>query len=259
MGEVLFELEKVLRSKQERLTSSEANIILTCKSRALREFTAGALVGSGVTWLASWRLNKFLRLNLSGGAAVVLGLWRFGMSLESCVDHILAIEGSRLQKELANIIVNKYRDDPWRMQLISKHFYSEKVYDDSVLDQPKIRWRYRNYFSDNVAHSQRTHENDSHGESHSGSQNKSQAEAHSEAHSDIHNDSGRKKNDVGSKHVPVNSAVDVIADPLDCVFGHMTTAEEIRHPNTSSTQTEQHTHSHKRSHRRRRMRHHDNL
>lgn len=90
------------------------------------------------------------------------------------------------------------------MQLISKHFYSEKVYDDSVLDQPKIRWRYRNYFSDNVAHSQRTHENDSHGESHSGSQNKSQAEAHSEAHSDIHNDSGRKKNDVGSKHVPVS-------------------------------------------------------
>lgn len=37
------------------------------------------------------------------GAAVVLGLWRFGMSLESCVDHILAIEGSRLQKELANM------------------------------------------------------------------------------------------------------------------------------------------------------------
>nr|POF12490.1 hypothetical protein CFP56_51296 [Quercus suber] len=37
------------------------------------------------------------------GAAVCFGLWRFGRSLDSCVDQVLAIDGSRMQKELANI------------------------------------------------------------------------------------------------------------------------------------------------------------
>ncbi|KAL9410621.1 hypothetical protein AB3S75_044404 [Citrus x aurantiifolia] len=200
MGEVLFELEQVLRTKQERLTSGEANILLTSKSRALRDFTAGFLIGSGITWLATWKLNKFLRVNISGGAAVVFGLWRFGRSIESSVDQILAANGSRLQKELANIMVNKYRDNPWGMQLMTKHFYSEKVYDDSALDQPKLRWRYKNYFSDNVPQSQRTHESDSQGESHSDSD----TEAYNEAHSHLKNDPGSKKNEFGSKQVPVS-------------------------------------------------------
>lgn len=49
------------------------------------------------------------------------------------------------------------------MRLITKHFYSEKVFDDSSTDQPKIRWRYRNFFSDNVALSRRAHNGDAHG------------------------------------------------------------------------------------------------
>ncbi|KAL9410620.1 hypothetical protein AB3S75_044404 [Citrus x aurantiifolia] len=255
MGEVLFELEQVLRTKQERLTSGEANILLTSKSRALRDFTAGFLIGSGITWLATWKLNKFLRVNISGGAAVVFGLWRFGRSIESSVDQILAANGSRLQKELANIMVNKYRDNPWGMQLMTKHFYSEKVYDDSALDQPKLRWRYKNYFSDNVPQSQRTHESDSQGESHSDSD----TEAYNEAHSHLKNDPGSKKNEFGSKQVPVSLKpnVDVMGDPLDCVFGYMATAEEIRHPKSSSTPSGAQSRSHKRSHRRRRMRHND--
>lgn len=60
-------------------------------------------------------------------------------------------------------ILRKYGDDSTPMQLITKHFYSEKVFDDSSSDQPKIRWRYRNFFSDNVAFSQRTHNSDAHG------------------------------------------------------------------------------------------------
>ncbi|XP_031252807.1 uncharacterized protein LOC116110722 [Pistacia vera] len=253
MGEVLFDLEQVLRSKQERLTPAEAKVLLTYKSKAVREFTVGALVGSGVTWLATWRLNKLLRVNLSGGAAIVCGFWRFTSSLESCVDSILGVDGSRLQKELANIIFNKYRDDPWRMQLISKHFYSEKVYDDSTSDQPKLRWRYKNYFNDNVAYGQRTQESDSYGDSHTDCHNNS----HNEAHSDFQNDSGSKKNDLESNKVLVKPDVDAVMDPLDCVFGNAATMEEIHHPNKSSTPTRVLSRNHKRSHRRRRMRHHE--
>ena len=36
--------------------------------------------------------------------------------------------------------------------------------DDSSPDQPKLRWRYRNYYGDSVAHSQ-SHESDSCGDS----------------------------------------------------------------------------------------------
>lgn len=41
------------------------------------------------------------------------------------------------------------------MQLISKYFYTERVYDDSASIYPKLRWRYRNSYSDDLANSQR--------------------------------------------------------------------------------------------------------
>lgn len=72
------------------------------------------------------------------------------------------------------------------MQHISKHFYSEKVFDDS--DQPKLRWRYRNFFSDNVAHGQRTHE----GDSPSNSENNSPSNSHGDPHKDSHTDAQNK-------------------------------------------------------------------
>ena len=52
------------------------------------------------------------------------------------------------------------------MKHISKLFYSEEVFDDSTSDQPKIRWRHRNFYSDNVDSGQRTQESDSNGDSH---------------------------------------------------------------------------------------------
>lgn len=55
-------------------------------------------------------------------------------------------------------IVNKYQHNPWRMQLISNHFYSEQVFDDSTPDKPKLRWRHRNFFGDIATHSQETHD-----------------------------------------------------------------------------------------------------
>ncbi|TXG72073.1 hypothetical protein EZV62_000652 [Acer yangbiense] len=254
MGELLFDLEQVLRSKQVKLTSGEVNVLLTCKSKAVRDFTAGTLVGSGVAWLASRRLNKFFRVNLSAGAAVILGLWSFGRSMDLCVDHILAQDGSQMQKELANIIVNKYRDDPWRMKLISKHFFSEKVYDDSTSDQPKLRWRYKNYFSDNVTHGQETHESDSQDESHSDSHNYSS----NKTHSDHSNEPISKKNDMVSKQTtPVNPGVGLMADPLDCVFGNQAAMEEIHHHSNSSMPSRVHTRNHRRYHRRHRIHRHE--
>lgn len=48
------------------------------------------------------------------------------------------------------------------MRLLARHFYSEQVFDDSTSDQPRLRWRYRNSYSDGVAYGQQTHETDVH-------------------------------------------------------------------------------------------------
>lgn len=48
-------------------------------------------------------------------------------------------------------MLQKYQHDPTRMQRISKHFYSEEVYDDSS-DRPRLRWRFRNFFEENAAY-----------------------------------------------------------------------------------------------------------
>ncbi|KAL7220431.1 hypothetical protein ACSBR2_013337 [Camellia fascicularis] len=238
MGDALFELEQILRSKQVKFTSQEANVLMMCKSNAIKDFTIGAAGGGGVTWLATRRLNNLFRINLSAGTAVAFGLWRFGRSLDSCIGHILSLEGSRMQKELANIILKRYQNDPRTMQLVSKHFYSEKVFDDSSTDQPKIRWRYRNFFGDNVANSQRTHGSDS-------CSDKTDSEK-----TDMENTDEPKR-------FSRNSSADAITNPLDCVFGIPASTEEIHHTNTSGTSPKRHGRGHKRSHRRHRMHRHE--
>lgn len=49
-------------------------------------------------------------------------------------------------------MLRKYQDDPTIMQRVSKHFYSEEVYDDSS-DRARLRWRFRNFFGENAAFS----------------------------------------------------------------------------------------------------------
>ena len=82
-------------------------------------------------------------------------------------------------------MANKYRDDPWSMHRLNKHFYSENVFVDSNSDRPIIRLRNRNLFVDDVAYGQRTHDSDSHNVSHV--------------------DSDVKRADVESKKVPVSA------------------------------------------------------
>ncbi|PON80050.1 hypothetical protein PanWU01x14_005000 [Parasponia andersonii] len=265
MGEVLFELEQVLRSKKYILTLQEKNALLNCKSKALRDYGVGALFGAGVAWIATSKLSMFGRVGISAGASAVVGLWRLGKSLDSCVDDILALQESTMQRELAYIMVKKYSNDPWRMQLISKHFYSEKVFDDSTADLPKIRWRYRNFFSDDAGQGQRTNESDSH--------HYSQGDSHGDSHGDYNSntqrdpsstptDPGRnferRKFNFESMQAPMNNAVDAM-DPFDCVFGYPA-MEEIPHPTTpSTTSPRNHTRNHRRAHRKRRVRHQDAL
>ncbi|XP_022138116.1 uncharacterized protein LOC111009363 isoform X2 [Momordica charantia] len=251
MGEALFELEQVLRSKQNSLTIEEATLLQTCKSKAVRDFTFGALAGGGVTWAGTWRLNKFIRLNLSGGAAALFGLWRFSRSLNSCVDHILALDGSRMQKELANIVVTKYHNDPRTMQHISKHFYYEKVFDDSTLDRPRIRWRYRNFFSDDVAHGQRTHDNDTKNNLHGNSHHYSSNHDSNSNQNYSYDEPDDKGNALEFKPVLTKPGTDATADPLDCLFGPLAKGEEIQHSNSSTTTFKSHSRS-RRYHRRHR-------
>ena len=118
-------------------------------------------------------------------------------------------------------IVTKYRDDPWIMRLISKHFYSEEVFDDSTADRPKIRWRYRNFFSDNVVHGQRTNESDSPGnsernshKSYGDSHKDSHSDFHNQEHTDYHNDTDSKRTNFESKQVPVS----ILSECLGSVF-----------------------------------------
>ncbi|XP_031398670.1 uncharacterized protein LOC116209226 isoform X1 [Punica granatum] len=266
MGDALVDLEQVLVSKQD-LTRAEANIMLACKARAIKDFTVGACVGSGVVWAASVATRRFLtrwqRINLTGGAAVFLGLWKFGKSLDSSVDNILALEGSRMQRELASIIVKKYQDNPRKMHLISKHFYSEEVFDDSTPDKPKLRWRYRNFFSDNVAHGQSTSETDTknvsdqpyHSRSHWNPQNKPQINS-----SNSPNSHGTEETKLEVRRSPINAGVDMMGDPLVYVFGESTTKEEIHLPTTSAASSKaQASRSRRRSHRRRRRHQEDPL
>ncbi|KAL7220434.1 hypothetical protein ACSBR2_013337 [Camellia fascicularis] len=135
-------------------------------------------------------------------------------------------------------ILKRYQNDPRTMQLVSKHFYSEKVFDDSSTDQPKIRWRYRNFFGDNVANSQRTHGSDS-------CSDKTDSEK-----TDMENTDEPKR-------FSRNSSADAITNPLDCVFGIPASTEEIHHTNTSGTSPKRHGRGHKRSHRRHRMHRHE--
>uniref|UniRef100_A0A6N2NLC0 Uncharacterized protein n=1 Tax=Salix viminalis TaxID=40686 RepID=A0A6N2NLC0_SALVM len=118
MGEALFDLEQLLKSQKEALTLEEANILQTCKFKAVRQFTAGVITGASVALediilTATWKLSRFAQANISGGNAIkalddclfvdIVGLHDHSFSLDTCVDHILATDGSRLQKELANM------------------------------------------------------------------------------------------------------------------------------------------------------------
>ncbi|KAF9605109.1 hypothetical protein IFM89_013779 [Coptis chinensis] len=235
MGEALLELEQILKASKDKMTREEADVFNTSKANAIKDFTLTTCITSGIAWTALRKLGYGMRISLSGGTALVSGWWSFTRCLDSSVDNILAMEGSRMQNELANIILTKNQHDPWRMQLLKKHFYPEKVFDDSNSDQPISRWRLRNFFSDDGALSQISHDSNT---------------------NDNNSDSGLKQCPESMQFTmrPAVEASDT--DPFDIVFGYSGPPEEIHHPeNPTDVAPKRRNRSHRRTQRRHRIRH----
>ncbi|OVA15500.1 hypothetical protein BVC80_9035g14 [Macleaya cordata] len=226
-----------MQMQKYKLTPAEEDIIQTCKARAIRDFTLTAFVTSGVVWTATRRLGYGYRINLCGGAGIFSGMWLFDRSLNSCLDNILSLEGSRMQSELAKILLTKHRDNPWTMKIIKKHFYPEKVFDDSSLDKPISRWRFRNYYGDSAAESQRSNDSETY-----------------DTNTDLEPKQFTDPSPMQSL-LQMSSSAEVTADPFDCVFGYPEAREEIRHPDTTEVSPKRRIRSHKRTHRQHRTRH----
>ncbi|XP_027165059.1 uncharacterized protein LOC113765171 [Coffea eugenioides] len=236
MGEALFELENVLR--KEKITSQEANILMQCKSNALRAFTLGATGAAAVSWFASMKLHNVHRVFLTAGGSFVVGMRTFRRSLDSSLNYILSLDGTRMQKELGVLMLQKYQDDPTIMQRISKHFYSEEVYDDSS-DRPRLRWRFRNSFGENAAYPLVTDEHASNSEK-------------SDQKRTISENSDPEPN-----QAQMNAAGDAVENPFDCIFGIPAEVNEIQPTNRSNAGrskavSKRHAHGNKRFHRRHR-------
>ncbi|XP_024960308.1 uncharacterized protein LOC112500924 isoform X1 [Cynara cardunculus var. scolymus] len=233
MAESLLDLEQVLRSKQQdKLSSQEANFLMTWKEKTLRQLAVGAVAGGAIAWSATGNLDKMFRINLAGGAAAITSMWRFRRSIYSCIEQVLCMDGSRMQKELANIMLKRYPNHPMTRNLLSKRFYCENVFDDSTSDMPKSRWRYRNNFVESAAHPQRA---------------------------DNHESYGHDAN-IGPEHkpVPMNNGFVAMENPFDCIFGVPPSVEEIRRP-VPATPPRRHSRKHRRSQRRHQIHDRDDI
>lgn len=221
--------------EQEEITIQEVNLLLKWQRHTLRNSIIGFSGAAAATMLVTpRRLNIFVRGGLSLGPSIACALWNFGRSLESWNDHFLSLEGSRMQRELANIMLKRYRYDPLVLQRLSKHFYLEEVYKDSSADKPKYIWQSRYFYGDPASDFQNTSDNE------------------------IKTDSSKKdveKTTGESKEVYVNSAADDSQNPFDFVFGLPGSAENTPPPKTSSTSRGRSSLREKRS-RRRHRRHH---
>ncbi|XP_073135915.1 uncharacterized protein [Henckelia pumila] len=236
MGSAIVDLYALLvsKKKQEQITLKEANLMMSWQSQTLRNSMIGCIGGATVSMLVTpRRLNILVRASLSLGASFVCTLWNFGRSLESWTDRFLSMEGSRIQIQLANIMLKRYGNDPWVLRRLSKHFYLEEVYEDSSVDKPKTRWQSRYFFGDSTTHFQNT--------------------SYDETNTDS-SKNDNKKTTVESEEVYANDTADASQSPFDFVFGLPGCAENIP-PKTSSTSSGRSSLRERRARRRRRRRH----
>ncbi|XP_055813530.1 uncharacterized protein LOC129883017 isoform X2 [Solanum dulcamara] len=230
MAESLIDLNELLIARKVSLTTEESKLLNSWKQSAVRDFGIGAAGASLATWL---------------GAGWFFGKWRFAKSLDSGVELILSQHGTRLQKELGEIMLKKYQHNPPVLQFVSKYFYSENVYDDDSTDQPKPRWRFRSTYGESFSSHEVEGDDSSNKKSH------------------LENTDLRKTNlereQIIMNGVGVGAALDSTEDPFDCILGHQVNTEEIHHPDASSQLPRRRNHSHRRSHSRRRMHRHENM
>ncbi|MCD7447570.1 hypothetical protein HAX54_031599 [Datura stramonium] len=245
MADALMELNELLISRKVTLTTEEIKLLSSWKQSAVRDFGMGAIGASVATWLVTRRLHNLFRVNLAVGAGWFYGKWRFAKSLDSGVELILSQHGTRLQKELGEIMLKKYQRNPPVLQHVSKYFYRENVYDDDSTDQPKPRWRFRSTYGE-IFSSHRTDGDDS-----------SSKKPH------LENTDPRKtnleRNQINMNGVGAAAALESTEDPFDCILGRQANVEEIHRPDVPSTMPKRRNHSHRRSHGRRRMHRHENM
>lgn len=247
MAELLIELNGLLISRKIALTTEESKLLNSWRQSTLRDFGIGALGASLATWLVTRRLHNLFRVNLAVGAGWFCGKWRFKKSLDSGVELILSQHGTRLQKELGEIMLKKYQHNPPVAQFVSKYFYSENVYDDDSTDKPKPRWRFRSTYGEIFA---------SHEVEGDDSFNK---KSHLENTDPRKTNLERKLTNMNDVGVGVATALESTEDPFDCILGHQMSAEEIHHPDAPGTLPTRRNHSHRRSHSRRRMHRYENV
>ncbi|XP_073156864.1 uncharacterized protein [Henckelia pumila] len=221
MGLAIVDVYRLILSKkeQEQITVKETTSIMSWEYETLRNSMLGFIGGATVTML---------------GASVVCTLWNFGRSLESWTDRFLSMEGSRIQIELANIMLKKYGNDPWVLRRLSTHFYLEEFYEDSSVDRPKTRWQSRYFYGDPTTHFQNT--------------------SYDKTNTDL-SKKDNKKSTVDSEEVYLYAAADASQNPFDFVFGLAGSAENIPPPKTSRTSSGRSSLRESRARRRRRRRH----
>ncbi|KAJ0981682.1 hypothetical protein J5N97_009937 [Dioscorea zingiberensis] len=222
MGDLLAELEHVLRS--EGMSREEAKFFNECKDRAIKDFTVGACVSSAIAWIASKSLVPWHRFSLSAGSGMLSGMWWFNRSLDASVNQILARDWDRMKMDLAGIIMKKHMHNPSRAKLLRKHMYPEEVFNDLNPDSPFTLWRFRNlYIEGNDLHKLQ----------------------YNEVHS--YKKSGSKEQ---PKQLMGSQGSEMIADPLDCIFGDLECSSEISHSdNVGKRSRRRRLHGHKRAHR----------
>ncbi|WVZ09452.1 hypothetical protein V8G54_013982 [Vigna mungo] len=189
-------------------------------------------------------------------AGVYSGFYLGRRSFYSFADQVLTMDGSVLQKELTNIMVTKYQNDPSVMQLLSKHFYLERIFDDSS-NNPKLIWRDRNFFGE-AFHGHRTHDLVSYYKSKDHSRNDSNDKSQGRSENITNN----KNPNLETKHTFINAGPDTTweSDPLDRVFGYTHPLEDTIHPDSPNKQPSGTPNRVRRRFRRlRRMRNHDDL
>ncbi|XP_019168088.1 PREDICTED: uncharacterized protein LOC109163829 isoform X2 [Ipomoea nil] len=242
----LLEADELLRLQKVPVTREEAEVLNSWRNNAIRDLGIGMSIGSIASWLVTRRLNNFFRANIAAAVGISFGLWRCSKSMESSVEQSLSLHGTRLQRELAGIIVKKYQHDSLGMQLVSKYFISENVYDDLSPDKPKQRWRLRNFFSENLDSFQRTGEDSYENATHLEGNNMKKPNAGEDSF--VSRRKTNQKSDLEQKKM----SADGDADPFDCIFGPADNADEIHHqsPDASHTLPRKHGRSHRRSRRR---------
>ncbi|XP_064999484.1 uncharacterized protein LOC135633666 isoform X3 [Musa acuminata AAA Group] len=176
--------------------------------------------------LTTRRLTRALRFNLSLGSGTFLGMWGFDRSLSSCIDRMMQLEGSRIQRELANIILAKHANEASSVKLVSKHFFPEQVFSDLNPDESIFRWRLRNLYIDSTA-SQGTQRIEDGGD-----------------HDIQPNQSTFQGSHVG----------DMTAYPLDCVFGYPDGNSEMMQSDDTGVPPRRRLRAHRKANRRHRTR-----